>query len=232
MPTKTYKVPTLFQSTPSARRATGKKPIIITSGYNFNPRPPRGGRQSESHMSPYGLQFQSTPSARRATIECFNNSTFFQHFNPRPPRGGRQPLIRLYNPDNKISIHALREEGDPCGQCIGCRIRISIHALREEGDCAPAKSTERGCISIHALREEGDLVVFVDVRWPSYFNPRPPRGGRQTSQPTIWPTSIFQSTPSARRATPDGNDPYQHSANFNPRPPRGGRRRTQHGKDV
>ncbi len=33
-------------------------------------------------------------------------------FNPRPPRGGRQPLIRLYNPDNKISIHALREESD------------------------------------------------------------------------------------------------------------------------
>ena len=37
-------------------------------------------------------------------------------------------------PSQQISIHALREEGDPgrCGQ-IG-ETHISIHALREEGD--------------------------------------------------------------------------------------------------
>ena len=56
---------------------------------------------------------------------------------------------------------------------------ISIHALREEGDlrltCIPATAG----ISIHALREEGDKVS--DKR-------------KQTAL-------IFQSTPSARRAT-------------------------------
>ena len=36
---------------------------------------------------------------------------------------------------DKISIHALREEGDPPFRALPTRCRaISIHALREEGD--------------------------------------------------------------------------------------------------
>ena len=78
-----------------------------------------------------------------------------------------------------ISIHALREEGDP-GRRVCCPLDyISIHALREEGDvqhhgdlpaageflstpsarrATPAKQEPRQSqeISIHALREEGD----------------------------------------------------------------------------
>ena len=34
-------------------------------------------------------------------------------------------------------------------------------------------------ISIHALREEGDAVMESMISAASYFNPRPPRGGRQ-----------------------------------------------------
>ena len=35
----------------------------------------------------------------------------------------------------RISIHALREEGDPrLSFCVVCAGTISIHALREEGD--------------------------------------------------------------------------------------------------
>ena len=34
----------------------------------------------------------------------------------------------------KISIHALREEGDPQALLVQPREPISIHALREEGD--------------------------------------------------------------------------------------------------
>ncbi len=78
-------------------------------------------------------------------------------FNPRPPRGGRQPLIRLYNPDNKISIHALREESDQ-------------------------RST--------GMEPDAE-----------YFNPRPPRGERRTAFSTNSSSRLFQSTPSARRAT-------------------------------
>ena len=80
----------LFQSTPSARRATLivgdvniQFPISIhalreegdfatsaafTLRTDFNPRPPRGGRQMRQGMDALWKQFQSTPSARRATL--------------------------------------------------------------------------------------------------------------------------------------------------------------------
>ena len=80
-------------------------------------------------------------------------------------------------------------------------VKISIHALREEGDGFEVACGLVGFISIHALREEGDpLRLEINTRPPN-FNPRPPRGGRLA----FWIRSIyteeFQSTPSARRAT-------------------------------
>ena len=78
------------------------------------------------------------------------------NFYPRPPRGGRPRLpISLYL-SMVISIHALREEGDPpCHRRFGSS-KISIHALREEGD-AERQGRQQG-------RRD--------------FYPRPPRGGR------------------------------------------------------
>ena len=78
-----------------------------------------------------------------------------------------------------ISIHALREEGDPVFANLGEQAilflstpsarratinvhvtvihnRISIHALREEGDVDGRIVYVLVSISIHALREEGD----------------------------------------------------------------------------
>ena len=129
----------------------------------------------------YGEQFQSTPSARRATGLCICHVELHQDFNPRPPRGGRRSRRHTGNAAFPISIHALREEGDLL---------------------APGRY----------LREHD-------------FNPRPPRGGRllhlfiQPSRP------LFQSTPSARRATPGVTGCEPPPSDFNPRPPRGGRRR-------
>ena len=40
---------------------------------------------------------------------------------------------------------------------IGTDFQISIHALREEGDPADDSQPDDENISIHALREEGDL---------------------------------------------------------------------------
>ena len=100
-----------FLSTPSARRATTSL-AVDTSKYkisihalreegdnlpavfkafskDFYPRPPRGGRRPPLQSIPRNTRFLSTPSARRAT-RSFDLS---------------QPIIR-------ISIHALREEGD------------------------------------------------------------------------------------------------------------------------
>ena len=80
----------------------------------------------------------------------------------------------------KISIHALREEGDQERTLLQVRPSIiSIHALREEGDVREAErlGVSYG-ISIHAPREEGDCRVTT-TQWPTAnFYPRPPRGGR------------------------------------------------------
>ncbi len=56
-------------------------------------------------------------------------------------------------------------------------------------------------ISIHALREESDYVkvkFFLRLR---NFNPRPPRGERLGCPVVDAVVCVFQSTPSARRAT-------------------------------
>ncbi len=68
-------------------------------------------------MSSFGLPlialFLSTPSARRATLEVRAVRRVGADFYPRPPRGGRQ-VCRAEAPAGQIiSIHALREEGDP-----------------------------------------------------------------------------------------------------------------------
>ena len=124
-----------------------------------------------------------------------------------------------------ISIHALREEGDhPKAVDLHAVHPISIHALREEGDprsadiCSatgqflstpsarratllqPEKILFLG-ISSHALREEGDLPSDTSPMRLRNFYPRPPRGGRPSPARSIPSTSLFLSTPSARRAT-------------------------------
>ena len=59
-----------------------------------------------------GSVFLSTPSARRATRTVSFTLMYGRYFYPRPPRGGRLCALCLYCGLRKISIHALREEGD------------------------------------------------------------------------------------------------------------------------
>ena len=172
------------------------------------------------------------------------------HFYPRPPRGGRPAGARGYAACGRISIHALREEGDTVQNVPGAKLSaISIHALREEGDAetkhlqelsgaflstpsarrATSSAPDRaapssdfyprpprggrqcplfckfvaGIISIHALREEGDSGCPVFPCFRRYFYPRPPRGGRPFASTASVKVSVFLSTPSARRATPE-----------------------------
>ena len=78
-----------FLSTPSARRATSLWAYGMETSRDFYPRPPRGGRLPISCIFAAPTLFLSTPSARRAT------------------RLHSEPCYR-----QRISIHALREEGD------------------------------------------------------------------------------------------------------------------------
>ena len=105
-------------------------------------------------------------------------------------------------------------------------------------------------ISIHAPREGGDSQMLRNGFTISYFNPRPPRGGRlrdgRTSRPNrdfnprpprggrrfarphpFQRLQRFQSTPPARGATLMTSTLSLSAIHFNPRPPRGGRPRDE-----
>ena len=189
-----------FLSTPSARRATGRAErthharaisihalreegdvpcdSVCQTIEDFYPRPPRGGRRCQPRPGSRPDQFLSTPSARRATATP----------------GGDYSGVH-------ISIHALREEGDLAYSAAWSALQISIHALREEGDLTAMMSESIQHISIHALREEGDTQAAIIPTAPRYFYPRPPRGGRLGDVRRYFNSTLFLSTPSARRAT-------------------------------
>ena len=78
-------------------------------------------------------------------------------------------------------------------------------------------------ISIHALREESDRPIITISSQTLNFNPRPPRGERLNFHHGVSVHALFQSTPSARRATHSVPISSGLSNYFNPRPPRGER---------
>ena len=147
----------LFLSTPSARRATSASAGRKCPGSDFYPRPPRGGRHSSGVPGAKQFLFLSTPSARRATSS-----------------------VAAGIPENKISIHALREEGDRMGWKCQEMQGISIHALREEGDVIRAlvKKGAMAFLSTPSARRATTCPSFR-LGLSRYFYPRPPRGGRR-----------------------------------------------------
>ena len=147
-----------------------------------------------------------------------------RNFYPRPPRGGR-----------------------PAGLFADLlAVRISIHALREEGDL---QQTHRRLdfprfLSTPSARRATPRAKTKQPR-RHYFYPRPPRGGRRQADNRHQIQRRFLSTPSARRATGNPLQPVHRqgisihalreegdglftswaipSVDFYPRPPRGGR---------
>ena len=124
---------------------------------NFYPRPPRGGRLELHYFFTHHRKFLSTPSARRATGDAESQSGMDENFYPRPPRGGRPETPSLSQAWMKISIHALREEGDHHNFAYLSRGFLFLST--------PSARRATG-IAIMRLVEETD------------FYPRPPRGGR------------------------------------------------------
>ena len=214
-----------FLSTPSARRATSQIWPLL----------------SQSCISIHALR-------EEGDFLSVSYDITIMYFYPRPPRGGRPKHPEEVSKIVNISIHALREEGDfvqvDAGRAVVgisihalreegdlqqrlvrsgilreflstpsarrataktwicmCKEGISIHALREEGDSAACRQTTMSIISIHALREEGDRFWIFQ----------------------LFDSTLFLSTPSARRATLRGKGMALTRCDFYPRPPRGGR---------
>ena len=123
-----------FQSTPPARGATNRLDGVANgaaisihapreggdrlpcpqsgSSFDFNPRPPRGGRPLPHIRFIQPSIFQSTPPARGATLSGDMCLHLPGNFNPRPPRGGRRLSALRLDLGIVISIHAPREGGD------------------------------------------------------------------------------------------------------------------------
>ena len=236
-----------FLSTPSARRATrDRQEKGDLDGISIHALREEGDLRDFQRIGGFSV-FLSTPSARRATHSHFLPLNSLRFLSTPSARRATVRLKKGMAPQ-PISIHALREEGDPSGAVLHFDSqKISIHALREEGDrCEevtlpwiiyfyprPPRGGRLlevsvdwllGKISIHALREEGDRSAPPGGFHPADFYPRPPRGGRRMTCARQACTTLFLSTPSARRATLHTKPRPLCGLNFYPRPPRGGRR--------
>ena len=191
----------LFQSTPSVWRETRKRHTAKRTGCYFNPLPPYGGRRSGSTRDWFLNLFQSTPSVWRETPATSPLPTIPPHFNPLPPYGGRPSCRLLDNPQDIISIHSLRMEGDwddpgtllgmfyfnPLPPYGGRPISSEPTAATISFQSTPSVWRETICnsiwcglivISIHSLRMEGDARFIRTPICIENFNPLPPYGGR------------------------------------------------------
>ena len=149
------------------------------------------------------------------------------HFYPRPPRGGRRRAVFC-------GLH---------------RSSISIHALREEGDPDPADQAEQGLDFYPRPPRGGRHIKWSHTLGQADFYPRPPRGGRRLHQvPARHRVDFYPRPPRggrrslvvvgelecrisihALREEGDSKQPARSpsSCNFYPRPPRGGRQQKQ-----
>ena len=84
-------------------------------------------------------------------------------------------------------------------------MKISIHALREEGDVSPYRGDQQHAISIHALREEGDVMEMQPAFWQLLFLSTPSARRATCGAGATLLAFLFLSTPSARRATENQN---------------------------
>ena len=128
-------------------------------GY-FYPRPPRGGRRRGLVFSTFGGVISI--HALREEGDCLHGFKLTGHgnFYPRPPRGGRPSVLgTIVGWVSFLSTPSARRATSGRRADRGHQ-RISIHALREEGDAfRVAGQGLLDGISIHALREEGDLRI-------------------------------------------------------------------------
>ena len=169
---------------------------------DFYPRPPRGGRPRRSKAHSDDPEFLSTPSARRATKDA-------EH--------AMEVTI--------ISIHALREEGDPSWQ-MSEMTGMNFYPRPPRGGRHHLSYDLNDCILFLSTPSARRATAYdLTMTYPIVdFYPRPPRGGRRAAvrqQPRGDAISIhalreegdleldpwcealetFLSTPSARRAT-------------------------------
>ena len=169
----------VFQSTPSARRATV---AMIEGNFRFDisihALREEGDRSSLSNLT-FSQRFQSTPSARRATAARRTTAGTGADFNPRPPRGGRHggrgnaAASTNFNPRpprggrhsyKDSSIHTYLFQSTPSAR--RATVKLELTYIMIEFQSTPSARRATGARRIRRGRLH-------------HFNPRPPRGGRR-----------------------------------------------------
>ena len=81
-------------------------------------------------------------------------------------------------------------------------MKISIHALREEGDSTVVSSITAGTISIHALREEGDMLRTAHLSDSIKFlsTPSARRATAKTETKSLFSNKLYNILHEFRRA--------------------------------
>ena len=179
MPGRAAESPGAFQSTPPARGATVMWRHFDRDIYDFNPRPPRGGRQL------WGGADTLNPS----------------DFNPRPPRGGRRRGGGSMSRTEQFQSTPPARGATALEAIINGENHISIHAPREGGDYADCRVSDGGRYFNPRPPRGGRRHTLYHSCDSRNFNPRPPRGGRPDDGKTQGADQLFQSTPPARGAT-------------------------------
>ena len=149
----------LFQSTSPVWRTTRIIWITKSTGSNFNPRPPCGGRRRLLCHLPTKYLFQSTSPVWRTTDNSVI-AALIDEFQSTSPVWRTTSFPGKSKPKLQISIHVPRVEDDSPVLVTSVVFEISIHVPRVEDD--PAQR-------------------LTDTR-ESNFNPRPPCGGRQLNK--------------------------------------------------
>ena len=127
-------------------------------------------------------------------------------FNPRP-RAGATRILRLIQVVSPFSIRAPRtgatsRQSRP-GRGASCFNPRPPHGGRQ---AHRARCVATGTVSIRAPRTGGDRSMIRACRPRACFNPRPPHGGRRVSRTVFTCSSVFQSAPPARGATPASDE--------------------------
>ena len=189
---------TPFQSTRPARGATRMR-LIMFWRYPVSIHAPRAGRDTRTYRESLTPTSFNPRAPRGARLFDDLPGVILDPFqSTRPARGATSPHCGLQRP-KPVSIHAPRAGRDrrACGPAWTCR--VSIHAPRAGRD----RQTRQARIP-----RQG-------------FNPRAPRGARQSDTMRRISSGEFQSTRPARGATKLPRYSQQNDGFQSTRPARG-----------
>ena len=192
--------------------------------YNFNPRPPCGGRLCLHGSHPLSMNISIHAPRVGGDSLCFLSSSHKHLFQSTPPVWGATFYADMWAICFQISIHAPRVGGDmgasrhrpptrhfnPRPPCGGRQPLYSASKPSPEFQSTPpvwGATVQHSVddfvtlISIHAPRVGGDSSLILPGICSFYFNPRPPCGGRQRGGGAAVAAGKFQSTPPVWGAT-------------------------------